>query len=349
MKNFFFLFFLSFFIFSCKKNVRELNDFTSVEIQSIYEDSMSCRAISIHKNEIWFAANNGKYGAIDLKSNRIFKGKVQNDTIFPEFRSIAITDKGIFILSVANPALLYKISTNKQITELVYKEENEKVFFDSMQFFDENFGIAMGDPVDKCFNVIISNDAGKTWNKIDCDNLPSLEEGEAAFAASNTNLILRENKIFMVSGGKRARCFVSENKGKTWKVYNTPIIQGEVMTGIFTADFYDEYIGIVAGGNYEVQNDNSTNKAITIDGGKTWQLVSKNEGFGYASCIQFVPNGRGKEIVCIGGTGIHYSKNRGKTWQKISEETNLYTFRFLNDSVAYAAGKNKIVQMKFKQ
>lgn len=120
------------------------------------------------------------------------------------------------------------------------------------------------------------------------------------------------------------------------------------MTGIFTADFYDENIGIIAGGNYENQQDNSANKAITTDGGKTWKLVAENSGFGYASCIQFVPNSNGNGIVCVGGTGIFYSNNKGETWKKLNETTDLYTFRFVNDSIAYAGGKNKIVKLNFK-
>ncbi|WP_411377700.1 hypothetical protein [Flavobacterium psychrophilum] len=63
-----------------------------------------------------------------------------------EFRSIAQTSKYIFILSVANPALLYRISKNDYKVTLVYQENHEKVFYDSMQFFNDNEGIAIGDP-----------------------------------------------------------------------------------------------------------------------------------------------------------------------------------------------------------
>lgn len=334
--------------FSCSKKQKKEQKIASVSIEEIYKDSISCRAIVVNDSQIWFGANNGKYGAIDLKTNQVFKGRIQKDSVFPEFRSIAQTKNGIFLLSVANPALLYKVSTDKKTVKLVYQKENEKVFFDSMQFLNDNFGMAMGDPINDCLHVIFTENGGETWRKINCDNLPNVEDGEAAFAASNTNLILKGNSIFMVSGGKKARFFVSNDKGKSWQVYNTPIVQGKAMTGIFTADFYDENIGIIAGGNYENQQDNSANKAITTDGGKTWKLVAENSGFGYASCIQFVPNSNGNGIVCVGGTGIFYSNNKGETWKKLNETTDLYTFRFVNDSIAYAGGKNKIVKLNFK-
>lgn len=347
MKKIFFLSIIVLFVISCEKN-REVQNFTSVAINEIHTDTISCRAISIIENELWFAGSKGKYGAIDLETNQIFKGRIKKDSIFPEFRSIATTKEGTFILSVANPALLYKISKDKKVATLVYEENNDKVFFDSMQFSNDDFGMAMGDPVENCLNVIETNDGGKTWNKITCENLPKVEEGEAAFAASNSNLMLRENSIFMVSGGKKARCFVSEDIGKTWQVYDTPIVQGDAMTGIFTADFYDNKIGIIAGGNYEEQKSNSKNKAITTDGGKTWKLIAEGKGFGYASCIQFVPNSNGNEIVCVGGTGIYFSNDRGESWKLLDETKDLFTLRFRNDSIAYAAGHNKIVKLTFK-
>jgi hypothetical protein len=34
--------------------------------------------------------------------------------------------------------------------------------------------------------------------------------------------------------------------------------------------------------------DKIFNKARTTDGGKTWKLVAENQGFGYASCVQYI-------------------------------------------------------------
>ena len=346
MKCFFLSIIISVFCFSCKKNDPKPK-FTKVTLETIYEDSISIRAISLEDNFLWFSGNNGKYGKIDLSKNATFKERIVKDTLQLEFRSIAQTKDAVFILSVANPALLYKINKDNLEAKLVYTEANEKVFYDSMQFLDDKFCVAMGDPVANCLNVIITKDGGNSWQKVDCTKLPKVEEGEAAFAASNSNLILKGNKIFMVSGGKKARCFVSEDKGNSWKVYTTPIVQGETMTGIFTADFYDENIGFIAGGNYDKQEDNSNNKALTLDGGKTWQLMANNQGFGYASCVQFVPNSNGNGLVCIGGTGLFYSNDNGANWKKLLEDKDLLTIRFKNDSTAYATGKNRIVQLVF--
>ena len=215
----------------------------------------------------------------------------------------------MFILSVGNPALLIQIDKKTLDETVVYKEDHEKVFYDSMHFVDNLNGFAMGDPIENCLAFIKTTDGGKTWQKVSCDILPSISEGEAAFATSNTNLIVKGKSIFMVSGGKKSRVFVSKDFGTTWKVYDTPIVQGATMTGIFTADFYNEKIGIIAGGNYEKQDQNWANKAITKNGGKTWKLIAEKDAFGYASCVQFVPNSNGQQLISVGGTGMYYSDN----------------------------------------
>jgi photosystem II stability/assembly factor-like uncharacterized protein len=209
-------------------------------------------------------------------------------------------------------------------------------------------GIAFGDPIEDCLCILITRDGGVTWNKIPCEKLPKVFEGEAAFAASNTNIIIKGTNTWIVSGGKKSRVFFSSDKGNSWKVYETPIVQGESMTGIYTADFYDSKIGFIAGGNYNKPNQNFQNKAITKDGGKTWKLVGENQGFGYASCVQFVPQSNGKQLVCVGANGLYYSKDSGTTWQQLLKDATLFTIRFVDENTAVAAGKNKIIKLEFK-
>ncbi|WP_333809782.1 WD40/YVTN/BNR-like repeat-containing protein [Flavobacterium sp.] len=322
----------------------------SKKIQStlLLDTKMSCRAIYVDNEKIWMGMDKGRYGFYDKRKDTTIIKEIASVARPTEFRSIAGTKEAIFILAVGNPAMLIRIDKKTLIETIVYKEEHEKVFYDSMQFVDDLNGFAMGDPIENCLAFIKTNDGGKTWQKINCDVLPKIAEGEAAFATSNTNLIIRGKSIFMVSGGKKSRVFVSNDFGKVWKVYETPIVQGETMTGIFTADFYNEKIGIITGGNYEKQNQNWANKALTKDGGKTWNLIAEKEAFGYASCIQFVPNSKGKKIFSVGGTGMFYSDNFGKSWIKFSDDKDFFTFRFESEKVFYATGRNKLVRFEIK-
>ena len=329
-------------LFSCKES-KEKPPFTSVEIETIYNDSLSIRAIEIVGNSLSYAANKGTFGSIDLESGKIREAVEKYHTSIPEFRAVAHTSTDFFMLSVGNPALLYKTGDGGKM-DLVYIEEGEGVFYDAMTFWNDKEGIAVGDTVNDCFSIIITRDGGKTWNKLSCDRLPDKIEGEGAFAASNTNIKTIGDKTWIAT---TKRILFSSDKGKTWETFQTPILSTEATQGIYSIDFYTEQLGIAIGGDYTKPEKNTANKAITIDGGKTWQLIADGQEPSYKSCVQFVPNASGKEIVTVGFTGISYSSDRGMTWNQLSDES-FYTIRFLNDSIAYAAGKNRIAKLKFK-
>lgn len=320
-----------------------------ISIDTILLGKMSIRALVSEQDRVWFAANEGRFGYHDFKKNETFEKRIVFEGIKPEFRSVAATKNYIFLLSINSPALLYKVDKQNAKLRLVYTERHEKIFYDSMKFWNDKDGIALGDPVDDCFSILTTRDGGDNWTKIPCSSLPRLAEGEAAFAASNTNIVLKGDHCWIVSGGKKARVFHSPDKGQTWQVFETPIAQGKQMTGIYAADFYNDKIGIVAGGDYDRQEVNSGNKAMTLDGGTTWNPVSENSGFGYASCIQFVPGSDGKKLLCVGGTGLWYSDDRAQTWQKLLDDTTLYTISFFDGETAYAAGRDKIIRIKLKK
>jgi photosystem II stability/assembly factor-like uncharacterized protein len=331
-----------------KKNKDQQVIFSSVQIDTLFQDKISIRAIVLDNNTIWYAADQGRFGFYDLKSNKKFEKAIKKDTLNIEFRSIAKTSSFIYALNVANPALLYQITKDGKEVRLVYQESNKKVFYDSMQFWNDKEGIAVGDPIEDCLSIIITHDGGNSWSKIPNSKLPKVFEGEAHFAASNTNIVIKGNDTWIVSGGKKSRVFYSSDKGNSWKTFETPIVQGKQMTGIFTADFYDQKNGCIAGGNYEEPNQNFENKAVTIDGGKTWQLIAEKQGFGYASCVQYIPNSKGKGLVTVGASGLSYSSNGGATWVQLLQDSSLFTIRFLDKTTAIAAGRNKMIRIRFK-
>lgn len=217
-----------------------------------------------------------------------------------------------------------------------------------MQFLNNKEGYAIGDPVDGCLSLIETKDGGNTWLKKDCNRLPSIVNGEAAFAASNTNLVAKDDKIWIASGGIKSRIFVSKDKGAEWNVYDTPIVQGSAMTGMFSVDFYNEKIGFAVGGDYDNPNNNRANKIISKDGGKTWKIVGDGKGFGYVSCVQFFPESDGNELITVGPSGIYYSYDRGENWKLINDDKTLHTIRFIDNKTVIAAGQNKIIRLHLK-
>lgn len=337
-------------LFSCgKKETFKPRDIIKVEIETILQDSLlSIRAIDIlNDGSLAFAANNGAFGLYNPIKSSWMTSKQEFDSLSLQFRSVAHTSNDFFMLSIESPALLYKTGDTGQM-QLIYKEDNEMAFYDAMNFWNDQEGIAIGDPIEDCMSVIITRDGGHTWSKMSCDILPKTKDGEAAFAASNSNITIVGDQTWVATGGKASRVMYSPDKGKTWEVYETPIIQGLETTGIFSIDFYDELHGFAIGGDYTKSDDNTNNKILTTDGGKTWELVAQNENPGYRSCVQYVPDREGKELVAIGFNGIDYSNDSGTSWKHLSDE-GFYTIRFLSDSVAYAAGKGRISKLTFRE
>jgi len=308
----------------------------------------SIRALEVmSENVVWFAGNKGMFGYTTDGGANWETDSISMEGKLLEFRAIAITSSAIFLLNVASPAYLLKSIDEGKNWEIVYREDHPDIFYDCMKFWDDEKGMAMGDPVDGCLSVLITRDGGNSWRKLDCSELPETAEGEAAFAASNTNISLVGNHAWIATGGAKARIFHSPDRGQSWEVFDTPIQQGGKMTGIFTMDFYNEKNGIIFGGDWEDQSSNKGNKAITSDAGKTWELLTDGSGPGYRSCIQYLPESKGKGIIAVGIPGISYSANGGQAWQEI-DHTYFYTTRFApSGKVAWLAGKNKIARMEF--
>ncbi|MBE7659870.1 oxidoreductase [Tenacibaculum finnmarkense] len=347
MNRFPILILVLFISFSCQKtSPKEVSPrkFKSIKISQFKQENTSIRALKIiHKNEIVFAGSNGIIGSTKNGGKSWYQTQMRyQDSIIPNFRSIAVTKNAVFALSVENPALLYKITADT--TKIVYLEKHPKVFYNSLHFFDDKkHGIAVGDPTDKenCAAIILTSDGGNSWTKLPCSQLPTFEKGEAFYAASNTNISIVNNTVWIASGGTKARILKSTDFGNSWEIYNTPIVQGNGSQGIYSIDFYDENNGFIIGGNYTKPTNNCANKALTSDGGKTWKLVADNQNPTYKSCVQYVPNTNGKELFAVGITGVCFSNDAGNSWQKVSEEP-YYSIQFFDKNTAWLSGDKKI-------
>ncbi|MEO8935112.1 MAG: oxidoreductase [Xanthomarina sp.] len=334
-------------IVSCEKNDPFIpRDFNTVEIETILEDSMlSIRAIEILSDKsLAFAANNGAFGLYDPFKKNWQISKQEYDSLELQFRAVAHTSSDFFMLSVESPALLFKTGDHGAM-EVVYVEAHPKVFYDAMTFWNEEEGIAIGDSTDDCLSIIITRDGGHTWKKLPCSVFPISLKEEGAFAASNTNIAVVGDYTWI--GTTSGHIYFSKDKGKSWEITETPIVKDKETEGIYSIDFYDAMNGFAIGGDYTNPDENYKNKIRTTDGGKTWQIVADGQNPGYRSCVQYIPNGEGKELITLGFKGIDYSKDGGISWRNLSEE-GFYTLRFLNDSVAYAAGQGRICKVTFK-
>lgn len=281
-------------------SVREFSVAGHISIRALYAQS-DLRA--------WFAGSHGAWGYTTDGGLTWHVDSITIDGINPEFRSIAVLDDStVLLLSIASPAYMFKTTTMGEKWKLVYKNNDSLAFFNSMKFLDAYQGIAVGDPIDRCFQVITTQDGGDTWKKTPCSEIVKAEEGEAMFAASNTCLDITSGRVVFATGGKRARVFESQDFGDHFDVvYETPIAQGGKMTGIFSVQFIDDAMGSIAGGNYERSDSSFISLAQTKDFGQTWKKIHGRKPF-FGSCIQHF----GNEIWITGHDGTYISsyKNR---------------------------------------
>lgn len=347
-------------IYSCKKDsvepketykpriIKNIN-LKKFDYKALGGDKLnSIRAIEITDSITYFAAHSGKIYGFFNRGDFLVTPNNFFDTINPHFRAAAHTKKHLYVISIESPAYLYQIKIDKteglKEPKLVYTEKGESVFYDAMAFFDNLNGIAIGDPTADCLSILLTKDAGDSWQKIDCSKLPKLIKGEAAFAASNTNISIVGNHAWIITGGLQSRVLHTSDKGKTWEVYDTPIIKGKESTGGYSIAFANVNDGIICGGDYTNKKGNTANKAITKDGGKTWQLVANGKEPGYISCVQYVPETDGKELFAVSTEGIYFSNDSGLSWLKVNDE-GYFTLKFVDKNNAWLAGNGKIAKM----
>ena len=298
----------------------------------------SLRGLSVvNQNVVWASGTGGTF----LKT--VDGGKTWTVGKVPEaekldFRDVEAFDANTaYLLSIGNgeTSRIYKTTDGGKTWEKQFQATDKDIFLDAFAFWDKDHGIAMGDPVKGYFYLLRTDDGGKKWYPLSTDKMIPAKDGEAAFAASGTCIITQgKNNVFMVSGGTQARVFRSTNRGNSWLVSETPITKGTQGSGIFSIAMLDAKNGVIVGGNYEKPNEVNNNLAWTSDGGRTWTLSQRLNG--YRSGVAFL----GKIVlVAVGSSGSDMSL--GKTWNNLDKEN--YNAVQAKKNAIWAVGANGLV------
>jgi photosystem II stability/assembly factor-like uncharacterized protein len=339
--------FFSAIIFCCSNNIQAQKGLPTVELLTSGAKT-SLRGLSVvNDNVIWVSGSNGTIGKTANGGKNWDWLKVKGFET-RDFRDVEAFDASTaIIIAVDEPAYILKTTDAGETWKIVYENKTKGMFLDAMEFWNEQNGVVLGDPINGKFFLAKTSDSGNTWQEIPFEKRPVADSGEACFAASGTNIrVLDRDESIFVSGGKRSRIFTRNN------VSELPIIQGKETTGANSISVYDDDKAkagkhmIVAGGDFNADTSAEKNCFFTNNGGKTW-IAPKTPPHGYRSCVEFLSK---KIILACGLTGVDYSFDGGKTFNLISKEGfHVCRIAKYGTSVFLAGANGKVAKLHWRE
>ena len=205
--------------------------------------------------------------------------------------------------------------------EVQYDDTDNNEFFNYIEMFDENNGIAMGDGTDYYPLFLKTTDGGNTWNKTTNEQLGISGDTWRALDFVDIN-----NGYFFESGINPQKLYKTTSAGVSWDATNF-----DGFSAIMK--FYNKDIGIISGPHNDLFR--------TIDGGFTWETVNPNwDGQSWSIDIIFSPNDYNKLWLSAGDGNVYYSDDFGSTITKqnlSTEAIKIWNF-YMGESTIWAAG-----------
>jgi cyanophycinase len=303
----------------------------------------SCRSLSAASAQVaWAGCTGGKvFRTTDGGSTWSVDSVPGAATL--DFRGIKAFDANTAVAVSAGPAergqaRIYRTTDGAKTWTLAWNDSTKGIFLDGVAFWDANHGFTFSDPIDGKFVVLTTDDGGRSWQRVPAANLPANLKGEAAFAASNTQLTVQgaSNAWIATGGGAEARVFRTTDRGRTWQVASTGM-PGGASSGLFGIGFADARNGIAVGGDYRNERGVAAFSVRTSDGGATWTRTGVNRPDGTTSGVVFVPGSNPALFVAVGQTGVAYTKDFGATWIH-ADTTTTYGVGVAGAGVGFFAG-----------
>lgn len=263
-----------------------------------------------------------------------------------DFRDIeAFGPDEAVVMGIDRPARIFRTADGGRTWIKAYENDSPGIFLDGMSFFDGKHGLAVGDPMDGRFFVLVTADGGASWRPLPFESRPAARDGEAAFAASGTSAaVLGRDRAWLATGGSAARVWRSEDRGLHWAAVPSGLIEGRSSAGGFSVAFLDRRSGIAVGGDYRAEAAAEGNAAVSSDGGRTWVPVTSARPGGFREAVAFAPGTRPPLAVAVGPSGSDLSRDLGRTWAPIEGPGGFHSVSFAKRGrAAWAVGRNGFV------
>ena len=233
---------------------------------------------------------------------------------------------------------IYRI-TDFSVWDEIYGYDGDGIgFINGVHFFDENDGIAIGDPplwIDGYseYLVLTTNDGGNTWEEVGEDSgVPSVI---GSYAWLGNWDVVSDNIWYPVFSPEDSTTNTvilhSGDRGQNWVTLPVP------------DDFSESYIQIT----FSNENDGFITNgdgvtSVSSDGGQTWSDPVEHEGYQ----IRMPACAKGSEtIFARNNNEIIRSDDWGETWYSQGEPANaiVKSFDVVDENVVWAAGDNQLI------
>ncbi|MDB5195879.1 MAG: oxidoreductase [Flaviaesturariibacter sp.] len=296
----------------------------------------SLRGLSVvDNNVVWVSGSGGTVGK-STDGGKTWHWNIVKGFEKTEFRDIeAFTATKAIIMAIDSPAYILKTIDGGENWKVVYQNNTKGMFLDAMEFWNEQAGIVVGDPIGGRLFVARTFDNGDTWQDVPMDHRPIADSGEAMFASSGTNVrALDKDEAVIVTGGLSSRIFIRDSK------IRLPLLQGKETTGANSIAILDNNTRkggktmIVVGGDFMTPGSDTLNCFYSKDRGKTWK-APRVKPHGYRSCVEYITK---KMIITTGINGSDYSTDGGITWKWFSKEGFNACRKAKNGTAVFFAG-----------
>ena len=302
----------------------------------------SFRGLCVVNDDVFWIS--GSKGTVirSIDGGKTFTDLSVQNAVERDFRDVhAFNENTAVVMNAGAPGVFFRTSDGGNNWSIVHNDLREDIFFDAMDFWDDQHGVAFGDPIDGRLVVLLTEDGGRSWKELDRELQPNMMQGEAGFAASGSCIAaIGEETILIGTGGgleghsrPTSRLLVSHNQGRTWMDQHVPIIRNQ-SSGIFSLCKIRENTIIVVGGDYTQPEKTSQNCAISLTNEQLWKPITAAPPSGFRSAVAAsLVNER--MLVTAGTNGIDISMDQGLSWQRISD--------YASNAVALTPKRNAII------